>query len=339
MIDRANRQATDPGSESQNASVAFVKQFSRSSGLAICTKSASAPLERLRSIIQSQIEISELIRERSSREATTSACPLSPKSLIRSIYDREGLKGFFRGNLANCMRYFPAQGLNFAINEALKSRVESGNTSDRPANLSGIREHLSRLTKLVLIGGTSGAISTIICYSLDFSRIQLANDISSFEGKSRLQVNNMSPKNYPPGRRFSGICDVYKKTVKTEGILGLNRGISAAIVKMFVYRGAYFGLYDFTKKIFSTDSPWILFTVAYGTTLCSGLIAYPLDTLNKRLMMTSKFGVIKFNGSINYLKTIVKNEGLLSLYRGSSIFLFRSLAGACMLAFNDLLKK
>lgn len=38
-------------------------------------------------------------------------------------------------------------------------------------------------------------------------------------------------------RQFSGIVDVYKKTYKTDGIVGLYRGFVPSVVGIIVYRG------------------------------------------------------------------------------------------------------
>ena len=44
-----------------------------------------------------------------------------------------------------------------------------------------------------------------------------------------------------------GFFDVYKKTWKSDGLVGLYRGFSIACVEIVVYRGWYFGLYDSLK--------------------------------------------------------------------------------------------
>jgi solute carrier family 25 (mitochondrial adenine nucleotide translocator), member 4/5/6/31 len=45
-------------------------------------------------------------------------------------------------------------------------------------------------------------------------------------------------------RQYSGIIDVYRKTLATDGIVGLYRGFGASIVGVMIYRGGYFGFYD-----------------------------------------------------------------------------------------------
>ncbi|KAJ1376995.1 Mitochondrial carrier protein [Sesbania bispinosa] len=44
-------------------------------------------------------------------------------------------------------------------------------------------------------------------------------------------------------RQFNGLIDVYKKTLKSDGIAGLYRGFNISCVGIIVYRGLYFGMY------------------------------------------------------------------------------------------------
>ena len=50
-------------------------------------------------------------------------------------------------------------------------------------------------------------------------------------------------------REFNGMVDVYVKTIKSDGFVGLYRGFVISCVGIFIYRGMYFGLYDSLKPI------------------------------------------------------------------------------------------
>jgi solute carrier family 25 (mitochondrial adenine nucleotide translocator), member 4/5/6/31 len=49
--------------------------------------------------------------------------------------------------------------------------------------------------------------------------------------------------------RFSGILDVYRKTLASDGITGLYGGFTVSCVGIVVYRGLYFGMYDSLKPV------------------------------------------------------------------------------------------
>ena len=51
-------------------------------------------------------------------------------------------------------------------------------------------------------------------------------------------------------------------------------------------------------------------------TITSGLISYPIDTIRRRMMMTSGQAV-KYSGSIDCTKQILKNEGAMSFMKGA----------------------
>ena len=87
----------------------------------------------------------------------------------------------------------------------------------------------------VLAGASAGASSTFFVYSLDFARTRLANDAKAVAKTAGAGQG---------ARQFNGILDVYKKTLATDGIVGLYRGFVPNLFGIIVYRGLYFGCYD-----------------------------------------------------------------------------------------------
>ena len=51
----------------------------------------------------------------------------------------------------------------------------------------------------------------------------------------------------------------------------------------------YFGMYDSLKPILLGDDASVLmsFLLGWGVTIGSGLMSYPIDTIRRRMMMTS----------------------------------------------------
>jgi len=77
-----------------------------------------------------------------------------------------GFLPFWRGNLANCIRYFPTQALNFAFKDKIKATFAMKKTDP----------YLVNFGKNVTSGGCAGAMSLLFVYSLDYCRTRLAND-------------------------------------------------------------------------------------------------------------------------------------------------------------------
>jgi solute carrier family 25 (adenine nucleotide translocator) protein 4/5/6/31 len=48
-------------------------------------------------------------------------------------------------------------------------------------------------------------------------------------------------------RQYSGLFDCIKKTVKTDGVIGLYRGFFVSVQGIIIYRASYFGFFDTAK--------------------------------------------------------------------------------------------
>merc|ERR1739847_253738 len=132
----------------------------------------------------------------------------------------------------------------------------------------------------------------------------------------------------------------YRKTLASDGIGGPYRGFVISCVGIFIYRGMYFGLYDSLKPIIVGDggSAFLSFFLGWSVTIVSGLASYPIDTVRRRMMMTSG-GAVKYNGSLDCTMQIMKNEGVSSMFKGAGANILRGMAGAGVLAGFDKVKK
>ena len=150
----------------------------------------------------------------------------------------------------------------------------------------------------------------------------------------------MDARNAASERQFKGIIDVYVKTIKADGIRGLYRGFVVSCTCIFIYRGLYFGLYDTLRPVLLSDNPvWLhTFLLGWAVTITSGLTAYPIDTLRRRMMMTSGEKV-KYSGSWDCFRQIIRTEGAGALYRGCGVNVVRGVAGAGVLSGFERLKK
>jgi len=222
----------------------------------------------------------------------------------------------WRGNLANVIRYFPTQALNFAFKDYFKRMF--GYTKEKDGYWVWFAGNLAS-------GGAAGASSLLFVYSLDYARTRLAND------------NKAAKKGGE--RQFKGIVDVYRKTLATDGIAGLYRGFNISCVGIIVYRGLYFGLFDSLKPMLGEykDNFLAAFLLGWSITIGAGLASYPIDTIRRRMMMTSGEAV-KYKSSLHAFGEIVKKEGVASLFKGAGANILRAVAGAGVLAGYDQLQ-
>jgi len=286
----------------------FVENFGLSGAAAIISKTAAAPIERVKLLVQNQ---DEMLKSGRLDKPYNGVIDCTMRTL-----KTEGVIPFWRGNLANCIRYFPTQALNFAFKDQIKAIFKSSKTDSY-----GVK-----FTKNIASGGAAGALSLCFVYSLDYARTRLANDTKSSKKGGE--------------RQFNGLIDVYKKTLKSDGIVGLYRGFVISCVGIVVYRGCYFGFYDTLKPILLGDDAGLFasFTLGYVVTITSGLISYPIDTIRRRMMMTSGEAV-KYKGSIDCAMVILKSEGFMSFMRGAGANILRGVAGAGVLSGFDKFKE
>lgn len=67
-------------------------------------------------------------------------------------------------------------------------------------------------------------------------------------------------------------------------------------------------------------------------------MAYPIDTVKRRMMMTSGESV-KYKNSIDCFRQVIHNEGSRALFRGAGVNVVRGVAGAGVLSGFDKFKK
>jgi len=283
----------------------FIENFMLSGVAAGVSKTAAAPIERVKLLIQNQ---DEMIKQGRLDKPYTGVVDCTKR-----VLSTEGIGPFWRGNLANVLRYFPTQALNFAFKDKIKSLFAC------PKDASNMKKGLTNIAS----GGCAGSLSLLFVYSLDYARTRLANDNKSKDGT----------------RQYSGLIDVYRQTLKTDGIQGLYRGFVISCVGIFIYRGLYFGLYDTIKPIFlGPDASFFLsFFLGWAVTVFSGLCSYPIDTVRRRMMMTSG-AAVKYKNSLDCAAQVIKNEGFMSLMKGAGANILRGVAGAGVLSGFDQVK-
>jgi len=294
----------------QQQKLGFYEDFLLAGVSATISKTAAAPLERVKLLVQNQGEMLK-----SGRLAT-------PYKGIGDCFVRvakeEGIASFWRGNGANIIRYFPTQALNIAFKERIKNAFAVDKEKEGYAKW---------LVANIASGGAGGALSQVFVYSLDYARTRLANDAKSANGGER---------------QYKGLIDVYKKTYKADGIAGLYRGFTLSCVGIMVYRGLYFGLYDSMKPLLKNlgmeGSFAASFILGWGVTTVAGIASYPIDTVRRRMMMTSGEAV-KYKSSIDCAKQVMQKEGVQAFFKGCGANILRGVAGAGVLSGFDKIKE
>ncbi|XP_042856348.1 ADP/ATP translocase 3-like isoform X2 [Penaeus japonicus] len=232
------------------------------------------------------------------------------------IPKEQGVLAYWRGNLANVIRYFPTQALNFAFKDKYKQIFLGG--VDKKTQFW--RFFIGNLAS----GGAAGATSLCFVYPLDFARTRLAADIGKGAGQ----------------REFNGLGDCLVKIFKADGLGGLYRGFGVSVQGIIIYRAAFFGFYDTAKGMLpDPKSAGIILSwaIAQTVTTISGIISYPFDTVRRRMMMQSgrKGADIMYKNTIDCWRKIAKNEGSAAFFKGAFSNVLRGTGGALVLVLYD----
>lgn len=90
-----------------------------------------------------------------------------------------------------------------------------------------------------------------------------------------------------------------------------------------------------------TTPIYISWAIAQVVTSVAGIVAYPFDTVRRRMMMQSgcKATEIIYKNNLNCWFTIAKQEGMRGFYKGALTNVFRGTGDAFVLVLYDEIKK
>ncbi|KAK3816366.1 MAG: mitochondrial carrier domain-containing protein [Benniella sp.] len=171
--------------------------------------------------------------------------------------------------------------------------------------------------------------------------------------KVRLQLQGEFVKTREPGRNGKEIIrvseKVYKssldclvKTFRHEGMRGLQKGLFPAILKESSKNIFRLGLYDpilnamhplnYPGEV-STAPAWKRMIAGATCGAMGAISANPFELIKTRLQSNASGGLAvgnqyAYNGTFSALRTIITNEGAMTLYRGSVISIARSMLGS-----------
>merc|ERR1712050_341801 len=242
----------EPPSKLSNMGKGFdIVDFSKdllSGGIAAgISKTAVAPIERVKLLLQVQATSKQIAKDQQYKGMVD--------CFVR-IPKEQGFAAFWRGNLANVIRYFPTQALNFAFKDKYKQVFLGGVDKNK--------DFWKFFAGNLASGGAAGATSLLIVYPLDFARTRLGADV----GKAAAD------------REFKGLFDCIGKCYKADGLIrGLYPGFLSSVQGIIIYRAMYFGAYDTAKEMF--DNPGLLARFAIAQTVAAGsvTVSYPFDTV------------------------------------------------------------
>lgn len=305
--------------------------MSNVTGLAgICAKTAVAPLDRMKILVQAQ---------------NVAYKDLGVFTGLRNMIKNESFWGLYKGNGAQAIRIFPYSGIQFFSFEFYKKNIFGKWLGSQP----GQANHLQKL----LAGGAAGGTAVVMTYPLDLVRARL-----TFQVKTKTLTETVKPE-----QKFSrsAIINTLIHAFRNEGgVKALYRGVSPTLIAMIPYNACNFYTVDSSKRIALQTYPTVFgrrdpktgelilktqsrLLFAAMSAAVANTVGYPLDVTRRRMQLallssdTAKFSESTFKT----LKLIYKENGIAKgLYRGLSINYLRVVPMfAVQYAMNDKIKE
>lgn len=165
-----------------------------------------------------------LLQVQSANPQVTGPKYAGPADCFKQLYRQGGIRNVYVGTLATACRDVPATGMYFMSYEYFQRLLTpEGNSRD---NLSPGRT--------LLAGGFAGISNWLVAIPADVL-------------KSRQQT--------APAGIYSGLLDVLKKTVKSDGLAGLYKGAAPTLLRAFPANAACFLGYEMAMKFLNIIMP------------------------------------------------------------------------------------
>jgi solute carrier family 25 phosphate transporter 23/24/25/41 len=232
---------------------------------------------------------------------------------LAELFNSEGVKGFFKGNGANCLKVAPTRGVQFFAFESFKKRLVAWKKSSM-----GLPEDadvtLSPAERLIA-GGFAGMIASSMVYPIEVVKTML----TMYPGK------------------YAGINAAFRGVISEVGPKGLYAGLGPTLIAMFPYVGVEFMIYETSKIAVETymknraeangenTNSGLEFSLPIIISLGLGALAgaaaqtsaHPLDVIRKRLQVQGINGnPVLYKSSLDCLAGVAKKEGAGALYKG-----------------------
>jgi solute carrier family 25 (adenine nucleotide translocator) protein 4/5/6/31 len=296
-----------------SAMQAFMADFAAGGISGAIAKTGTAPIERVKLIIQTQ-DANPLIKSGEVARYTGIG------NCFSRVYSEQGFAAFWRGNFTNVIRYFPTQAFNFAFKDTIKAIFPKTNPKENFAFFFAVN---------MASGGLAGAGSLTIVYPLDYARTRLASDVGAGQ------------------KSFNGLADCLMKTARgPSGFMGLYNGFGVSVMGIIPYRGVYFGMFDSLMGInpYAKDKNMTglasKFAIAQLTAITAGYASYPFDTIRRRLQMQSEKPKSEwyYKGTVDCCKKIMADEGTSALFKGAGANALRTIGSALVLVLYGEIK-
>jgi|UniRef100_A0A7S4FXG9 hypothetical protein len=218
-------------------------------------------------------------------------------SLVKHIWQREGLSGFYRGLTATLLRQAIFSTSRFSLNDIFQDAL--GGRSSLPAHYK------------FACSAAAGAGAALMSCPADLVLI-------------RMQADGTLPA--AQRRGYTHAMNGIRRVFQEEGFQSLYRGLRPLMARSVLCTASQFTTYDVVKRLLIQNGGWDTnsvsthLTSAIAAGVMSAGVVSPLDVIKSRMMQSSFNAdgrVVKsFTSDWQCLKATVATEGVRGLWKG-----------------------
>ncbi|ABN64449.1 mitochondrial 2-oxodicarboxylate carrier 1 [Scheffersomyces stipitis CBS 6054] len=203
---------------------------------------------------------------------------------LKKIVREEGFSRLYKGITAPILMEAPKRATKFAAND------EWGKFYKKQFGVTQMTQSLA-----VLTGATAGATESFVVVPFELVKIKLQDKTS----------------------KFNGMGEVVKDIIKTNGVLGLYKGLESTLWRHIMWNAGYFGLIHQVKSVMpkpknSTEKTLIDLTCGTIGGTFGTIMNTPMDVVKSRIQA----GSTKYKWTWPSLVIVAKEEGFGALYKG-----------------------
>lgn len=249
----------------------------------IAARMCVSPIDVIKIRFQVESEVGSLYRYTSVGEAA------------RSIFQKEGIFAFWKGNLAGLLMVTPYASLQFAAFYQLQQQPWASSVKEPQRSL--------------VFGAMSGVFATVCTYPLDLLRTRFAAQ--------------SEPRVYHSFRH--AVVSIYRQ----HGITGLYAGLQPTLIEIVPYISVQFAAYENARTLAVQKkgnpeaklSGWESLAIGAGTGTIAKAVTLPLDNAKKKMQVQGQFSGSEssqrpYTGMSNVLRRVYVREGMRGLFRG-----------------------
>ncbi|PVU99666.1 hypothetical protein BB559_000522 [Furculomyces boomerangus] len=224
------------------------------------------------------------------RLQTTKQANASVTSVIKQIYQTQGVSGYYRGLSAALLRQATYSTFRFAVYEIVREKFKrkDGTVSAAGSIFSGV---------------VGGAVGGLFGNPADVANVRMQND------------GSLAPE---LRRNYKNVFDALFRMVREEGPMSLLSGAVPNVSRGVLMTASQVGSYDIFKDALvsygmSASSPVTHFSSSVLAALIATTVCSPIDVAKTRIMNSKSK---EYKNLADALITMTRTEGVSALFKG-----------------------